>query len=332
MRPAAPTLLAVDGNSLGHRAFHSVRTDAEAAGLPIPPIAGAVVTMLASAWVEGPYHAVIVAFDHAENRRKHDHPEYKANRVDEHPELTGRLADLRQHLDACGFMVVEHGGAEADDVLAAIADACTHRTWRCDLLSSDRDLTALVGPTTRLLRPRATFSDLRVEDEKAVRATYGIDPDQYTDLAALRGDPSDGLDGARGIGPKTAARLLRDHDNVPGIYASLHDLPPKLEATLREARERVERNLMLMAPIPRLHVDVEAALARGIDVDRVAATLGDLGLETAARRFMRAVSAPPAPPAPPPPDTPPEEVPPLGTDRARIRMAGPAEGEQVALF
>jgi 5'-3' exonuclease len=332
----APSLLAVDGNSLGHRAFHSVRAEAEPGGVEVPPIVGAVVTMLATTWVVGPYDAVVVAFDHAENRRKHDHPEYKANRTDEHPALRPRLAELRDHLAACGFTVTDHPGAEADDLLAAVADACTARAWRCDLLSSDRDLTALVGPTTRLLRPRATFSDLRIEDEAAVRATYGIEPGQYTDLAALRGDPSDGLDGARGIGPKTAARLLRDHGSVPGIYASLHELPTKVEASLREARARVERNLMLMAPIPRLRVDVEAVLARGVDPDRVAATLGELGLEAAARRFARALTAPPPPPMPPPPDEPPEGT--HGTVGARpatpAARPDPAAvvGEQVTLF
>ncbi len=328
MPSASPRLLAVDGNSLGHRAFHGARADA-----PDQPafVTGAVMTMLASAWIEGPYDALVVAFDHAENRRKVDHPEYKANRAETDPELRPHLVALREHLAACGATVAEHPGAEADDLLAAAADACVARGWNCDLLSSDRDLIALVGPGTRLLRPRATFADLRVEDEAAVRAEYGIDPTQYTDLAALRGDPSDGLEGARGIGPKTAARLLRDHRNIPGIYAALTDLPPKLEASLREGRERVERNLLLMAPIPRLAVDVDAALDRGIDLARVTATLTELGLATVARRFARAVTSPPPPPAPPPPEEPPDGLATAGAARRREAVTA-TEGEQASLF
>lgn len=315
-----PRVLAVDGNSLAHRAFHAARAEADPA---VPFVTGAVVSMLASAWFEGPYDAVVVAFDHAENRRKLDHPGYKANRTEHDPALPGQITALRQNLAACGWLVTEHPGAEADDLLAATADACSARGWRCDLLSSDRDLTALVGPGVRLLRPRARFADLVVEDEAAVRATYGVEPWQYTELAALRGDPSDGLDGARGIGPKTAARLLRDHGSVAALYANLTDLPPRVEAALREGRDRVERNLRLMAPIPHLEVDVEAALAVGVQPERVGEVLEPLGLGAAARRLARAVSAPPPPPlAPPPEEAPhPEDS---GSDRAAGggRLAG----------
>jgi 5'-3' exonuclease len=299
-------LLAVDGNSLGHRGFHSGRAEAERGEAPPGYVTGAVVSMLASAWHHGPYDGVVVAFDHPTNRRKGDHPEYKAHRPDSHPELAGALQQLRDHLRRAGFVVAEHEGAEADDLLAAAVDACAARGWSCDLLSSDRDLTALVGPRTRLLRPRARFADLTVEDEAAVRATYGIDPDRYVELAALRGDPSDGLSGAKGIGPKTAARLIRDHGTVANLYAALHDLPPRVEASLRASRAQVERNLLLMAPIPHLPIDVDTAVTDGIDPDRLSAALGELGLDRAARRFVRAVTEPlpPRPPVPPPPTVP----------------------------
>jgi 5'-3' exonuclease len=331
---AGPRVLAVDGNSLGHRGFHGVRDEAEREGWTTPFVSGAVVSMLASAWIEGPYDTVVVGFDHPENRRKAAYPEYKANRAATHPDLPGHLRDLRRHLTDCGLHVVEVVGAEADDLLAATVDACALRGWRCDVLSSDRDLLALVGPTTRLLRPRATFSDLKVYDEAAVRAEYGVDPGQYTDFAALRGDPSDGLEGAHGIGPKIAARLLRDHGSVPRIYGALCDLPPKVEAALRSSRDKVERNLLLMAPIPHLPVDVEVALANGIDPDRVRATCEALGLDAAGRRFVRAVTAPPPPPAPPLPDEP--DVGLLPQLEAMLTpspvRAAPVAGEQVALF
>jgi 5'-3' exonuclease len=336
-RPTAgPRLLAVDGNSLGHRGFHGLRDEAVREGWTGPFVTGAVLSMLGSAWIEGPYDAVVVGFDHPDNRRKHDHPEYKANRPAAPPELAGHLAVLRDHLARCGFLVVEHDGAEADDVLAATVDASTARGWACDVLSSDRDLLALVGPTSRLLRPRARFADLRVYDEAAVRREFGVAPAQYTDLAALRGDPSDGLEGARGIGPKTAARLLRDHGSIAGLYDALHHLPPKVEAALRASRAVVERNLRLMAPIPHLHVDVDLAVATGIDPVRVREVADDLGISAAGRRFARAVTAPPPPPAPPPPDEPPtvaDDLPVLvGAGAGTPLPAAPVAGEQVALF
>jgi len=344
--PSSRTLLAVDGNSLGHRAFHGVRGEPAGRG-GSRQVTGVVVSMLASVWLHGPYDTVAVAFDHPDNRRRELDPDYKANRPETDPALRAALDRLREDLWACGFAVLEHDGAEADDVLAALADGCQERGWRCDLLSSDRDLIALVGGGTRLLRPRATFSDLVVEDEAAVREAYGIDPWQYTELAALRGDPSDGLDGAEGIGPRLAARLLRDHGSIAAIYACLSDLPMRLETSLRRAREQVERNLMLMAPLPNLAVDLEAVLAHGVDPERVRSQLADLDLEPAARRFVRAATSPPPAPVPPPPDEPPPPddprtdgggLPPTAPTSDRFAQGtaapapGPLHGEQPSLF
>jgi DNA polymerase I len=334
----ARRVLAVDGNALGHRAYRSAEVELDA-GDERPLVTGAVVSMLASAWVHGPYDAVLVGFDHPDNRRKLLAPEYKANRPPTPAPLTAALRRLRDDLAGCGFVVAEHDGAEADDVLAATADACTAEGWRCDLLSSDRDLTALVTDEVRLLRPRARFADLVVEDVAAVRATYGVEPARYVELAALRGDASDGLDGARGIGPKTAAKLLRTHGSVLGLYEALTDLPPRLEASLREARPRVERNLLLMAPLPGIEVEVSQLRTAKVDHEQVAAVLDGLGLAAAARRFARAVTAPPPPPTAPHPaaagDRAPHDPDHLGTRAAATRAARaapPAAGEQTPLF
>jgi 5'-3' exonuclease len=329
-----PTILAVDGNSLGHRAFHAlVREDPGG-----PLVTRGVVGMLATAWTRGPFDAIVVAFDHPVNRRKVDDPAYKGNRDDTDPRLREGLVDLRVHLDDCGFTVAEEEGAEADDLLAAVADDCTRRGWPCTVLSSDRDLTTLVNEHVTLLRPRASMADLLVYDPVSVVAEYGVRPDQYTDLAALRGDPSDGLAGVHGIGPKIAARLLRDYDDIPGIYAALCNLPPKIEAALRAGRDVVERNLWLMSPIPNLTVDVDGAVARGIDGDTVYAALKPLGLGAVGGRFKNVVERPPLPPMPPPPSEELVEVGAVDHQRApsrpilRDHVLSVREAEQAALF
>lgn len=320
-------VLAVDGNSLAHRAFHALKHE-DAAGAFVTR---GVVRMLASAWIEGPFDAVVVAFDAPDNRRKDLYPEYKAHRPEKDPELPRQMDLLRVHLADCGFTVAEVEGAEADDLLAAAADACQARGWHCAVLSSDRDLTALVSETTKLLRPRNSMSDLRVYDPAEVQREYGVRPDQYTDLAALRGDPSDGLCGAHGIGPKIAARLLRDYGDVPGIYANLLNLQPRIEAALRTSRSDVERNLLLMAPLPNLDIDVDGAVADGVDLDRIDRVLVAMGMGFAAGRFRNAVERPALPPLPPPPTDAPE-----GDDR-RGPAVRPVEvaivaGEQASLF
>ena len=278
-------LLAVDGSSLAHRAWHSTRSDED--GERDGAVTAAFASMLATTWEHGPYAAVMIAFDHPVNHRRRDFPEYKVQRTATPDALRSALDRTHDHLTQAGFAVLREEGVEADDLLAAASDGARSRTWVCDLLSSDRDMLALVGGTVRLLRPRQRFTDLAIEDEEAVRATYGVDPQHYIDLAALRGDVSDGLTGAPGIGPARAARLVRDHGSVADIYRALPDLPPALARSLREGRDDVERNLLLMSPIPHLDVDLDDVAARGAPLAALAQLVDELGFTGAARRVRR---------------------------------------------
>ena len=278
-------LLAVDGSSLAHRAWHSTRGDAD--GERDGAVTAAFASMLATTWEHGPYAAVMIAFDHPVNHRRRDFPEYKAQRTATPDGLRSALDRTHEHLTQAGFAVRRDEGVEADDLLAAASDGARSRTWICDLLSSDRDMLALVGGTVRLLRPRQRFTDLAIEDEAAIRETYGVDPQHYLDLAALRGDVSDGLTGAPGIGPARAARLVRDHGSVADIYRALPDLPPALARSLREGRDDVERNLLLMSPIPHLDVDLDDVAARGAPLVALADLVDDLGFPGASRRVRR---------------------------------------------
>jgi len=314
-------LLAVDGSSLAHRAWHSTRDDerSDQEGT----VTAAFVAMLATTWQHGPYAALLVAFDHPVNHRRRDFPEYKAQRAGTPDALRAALDRTIEHLRTAGVAVRQHEGAEADDLLAAASDGARARDWACDLLSSDRDLIALVGGAVRLLRPRQRFTDLTIEDEDEVRRAYGVDPWHYLDLAALRGDVSDGLTGAPGIGATRAARLVRDHGSVADIYRALPDLPPALARSLREGREAVERNVLLMSPLPHLDVDLDDAAARGAPLEALAELVSSLGFPGAARRVQRILSEgasgqvpgptsrgtpvaprsdPSMPPIPPPPD------------------------------
>lgn len=294
-------LLAVDGSSLIHRAWHSTRGDADAERDGV--VAAAFLSMLASAWPHGPYTRLLVALDHPINHRRRDFPEYKAQRTPTPDGLRAALERTATLLTDAGVAVRRVEGVEADDLLAATSDAARARGLRCDLLSSDRDLVASVGGTVRLLRPRQRFTDLTVEDEEVVRTTYGVDPARYVDLAALRGDASDGLDGAPGIGPVRAARLIRDHGSVAGLYRALPDLPPAIARSLRTARDAVERNLLLMSPLPHLDVDLDAVAVDDDPLAGLADLVEELGFPGAARRARRSVGAAPMPmpPIPPPP-------------------------------
>lgn len=298
-------LLAVDANSLTHRGFHSVLRDVgDVTRIDVAEVCSAVLTMIASTWQYGPYDRLVLAFDHPRNQRRDDYPEYKGQRKPTPAPVKAALAEVNRLFTDAGTCVLRRDGAEADDLLAAVIDVTEPNQLDSDVLSSDRDLLALVDTHTRLLRPQHSFAQLIVETPETVYDRYGIAPWQYTELAALRGDPSDGLDGVRGVGEKTAAKLIRRYETVLGVYAHLDVLTPRLEAALRRDRDAVERNLLLMTPRTHLNVSRDEILDSAVEPNRLIETFEAAGLSDASRRFQRAVTASPRPPRAPAPNAP----------------------------
>ena len=221
---SAPLLLAVDGDSLVHRAYHGMGGSGhrDAAGRPVWALRGLMSFIASAAARMGP-DAVLVGFDsHVDSVRKADYAGYKAQRPDKPAELQAQLDDAPPLLAACGVGVACAVGYEADDVLASAAELARRSGWRCVLVTSDRDAFALVGETTSVLRvttggaaawPLLTPADLP--------EVCGVDPRQYRDLAAVRGDVSDNLRGVDGIGGKTAARLLAAFGSVEAAYEAV---------------------------------------------------------------------------------------------------------------
>lgn len=290
-------VLGVDGNSMVHRAWHGGTDEF------VPNwVSARLVGMLAQAFSEGPYDAIFVAFDGADNVRKVQFPGYKANRAEKDPDLVAALAQAQVDLVKCGLPVDCQQGVEADDLLAHLARRTSERGIRCDILSSDRDLLSLIDPHTRLLRPRNGLRDLQAYDEARVVAEFGVTAAQYLHLAALRGDPSDGLGGVHGIGPRAAAVLIRRYGSIDGVYEAVQWLAPKQEAALRRGREIAYRNLRLMTPIEDLVVDLDWILGVGLDPARIDAHLVPMGHGWAAGRMRNAIERGPLEPSAPMPD------------------------------
>lgn len=263
--------MAVDGNSLLHRAHHAHEhsDQRDLGGRPTWGLRGLVSSIGAAAARLGP-DAVVVGFDcGAASRRRDEYAEYKAGRREKSAELLDQLAVAPDLLRACGFAVVQHEGWEADDVLASAAALARRHDWRCTAVTSDRDSFALIDETTSVLRVIVGGIDNSpLLTPARLPALCGIQAGQYRDYAAVRGDVSDNLPGAPGIGPKTAAKLL-------AVFGRVHDAFAAIEQGRRDevvtaigagatrrladplARANVERNLRLMTmredlPLPDL--------------------------------------------------------------------------------
>jgi DNA polymerase-1 len=242
-------LLAVDGDNLAHRAWHALPKSIKGGdGLPGNAIVG-FMNMLLAVWEAEKPRTVFVGFDYVgePTYRNELLPEYQAGR--EFPlELTNQLDRLPELVEALGFGWAKGAGYEADDFLAAAVAAEEERGGTALVLTTDRDLFQLASPKTTVLRPRKGVSEIDRVGPDEVREIYGIDPDQVPDFVALRGDPSDRIPGAPGVGPGRAAAILKAHGSLD---AALQDggfptIADKLRMYLRIVRLQYE------APIPGL--------------------------------------------------------------------------------
>jgi 5'-3' exonuclease len=271
-----PTILAVDGNSLLHRSFHAqassmYRTPDGAQGWAVRGL----LSQLAVAAERVCADVVVVGFDDRGNsRRKRRWPHYKAQRPPK-PESLERQLDLAvQVLRELGVVVVVPEGLEADDVLASVAAQAPAHGARTVVATSDRDSFALIGEHTKMLRILNGGVDASpLLDPERLAMVTGVRPEQYNDLAALRGDSSDNLPGVTGFGAKTAVRLLQALDTAEAAFEDAANGGERCAAAIGkgrakhlqapEARERWLHNREVMAMVP------DAFTLTGLDAGRL---------------------------------------------------------------
>jgi DNA polymerase-1 len=199
-------------------------------GKPIGALLGTVRTILAEIEEHDPA-AVCCAFGAEEaTHRTALLPAYHAHR-DPMPDALRHRWDQAQDLCAAfGWAIRDGGDLEADDVMATLAATRSSHGGRSVIVTADRDLMACVDANTVVRRPAGRGPGLVTVDVAGVEEALGVRPDQVTDLIALRGDPSDGIPGAPGIGAKTAARLLAAHGDLEGVLRAAGAEGPDGEA------------------------------------------------------------------------------------------------------
>jgi DNA polymerase-1 len=210
-------LLIIDGDSLAHRAYHALpKSIRRAEGRPGNALVG-FGNFLVRLWDSEQPRAVIVGWDTLEvPTYRHELFEgYQAGRVFD-AELLEQLDLLPELVRAFGFAAAKAPGYEADDFLAAAVAEEEGRRGNALVATSDRDSFQLASERTTILQPTRGVSELARVGPAEVRERYGVEPSQVPDFIALRGDPSDKLPGARGVGPKTAADILRQYGTLEG--------------------------------------------------------------------------------------------------------------------
>src|SRR5215469_4012436 len=277
MPAARRPLLAVDGDNFAHRSYHalpkSIRRAGNKGGGAIVGFANFLLRLYDS---ERP-RAVLVGWDTlgSPTYRQKLFPAYQGGREFD-DELVEQLDVLPELVAACGFAYAKAPGYEADDFLAAAVAAEERRGGTALVASGDRDAFQLASGRTTILHPVRAGEMARIGPAE-VRERYGVDPAQVPDFIALRGDPSDKIPGAAGVGPKSAASLLRRYGSLEAALAD-----GKFAAQAEQLR--LYRSIATMdasAPLPSLPDQTPAwgaaaALAREWELNRLADRLSEL--------------------------------------------------------
>ncbi|MGH2854064.1 MAG: 5'-3' exonuclease [Solirubrobacteraceae bacterium] len=285
-----------------YRAFFALpKSIVDGEGRPVNALLGTVNALLNAAETCGP-RAIVACFGAEQARYRVElYPPYHAHRDPMPAELRWQWQQAPALLTSLGWTVSDAGDLEADDAMGSYAHVETRAAGRESdggppgaralLLTGDRDMFQAVDDQTAVLELKKGAPPIEVGPAE-VRARYGVDPKQVPDFIAIRGDPSDGLPGAPGIGAKTAAELLSKHGSLEAVLAAAEHpdparRPPKAATLLHHAGQ-----LLLFKQVATLvPIDVERPPDRPTDFAAGAATARELGMKRLAERLAEIATA-----------------------------------------
>ena len=262
MSPApTSTLYIVDGHSHIFRAYHAVGYLSTSRGVP----SHAVLILSTMLWKlireEQPDYLGITLDPPGPTFRDAMFAEYKATRTVMPDDLARQLPYVRRLFEALRTPVVEVPGYEADDVLATLVEqALRHDDLDVVVVSGDKDLLQLVGPRVRVLSVLGRTGERVMYDEAKVRERWGVAPAQIADVLALMGDSIDNIPGVKGVGEKTAVKLITQFGSVERLYENLPLVGGKLRETLAASRKQalLSRELASLSRSAPATLDLES--------------------------------------------------------------------------
>ncbi len=248
-------IVIIDGHALAFRSYYAIRELSNSKGQPTNAIFGFIRSLLRILKEEGQHDATVVTFDAPAKTFRHEqYGDYKAGRAPIPEDLPWQIDTIKKLVDLLGLYQIEVVGLEADDLIGTIAKRCEHSGYGVEIVTSDRDAYQLVSERVCV---RGLDKTERYGPEE-VLAKYGVRVDQWTDYRALTGDASDNIPGAKGIGPKTAAKLLQSYDSLDYILEHLDEVKPESAAKkIRDSLEDVKFSRELSRIVTNADLDIE---------------------------------------------------------------------------
>jgi DNA polymerase-1 len=225
------------------RAFYALPDSIEGKdGMPVNALLGTANLVLREVEEHEPRAVVLCFGPDAADYRVELFDGYHSERPEVPDRLAPQFADSRAFFEGFGWIVHEHDSLEADDVLGAYARVEAAAGGQALVMTGDRDMYQCVNDSVKVLYVRTGGRGAELVDADEVRKRYGVSPEQVPDFIALRGDPSDGIPGAKGIGEKTAAELLQRHGSLDAaLDGAVRESKPSVRKALIDQRDELLR-------------------------------------------------------------------------------------------
>ncbi len=240
----ASKVVLIDGTSFCYRAFYAIQSLSNSAGEPTNALYG-FITMIRKLLEETAPEYAVVCFDRREPTFRHERfKEYKAHRKPMPEDLAQQLEPIKEYCRLAGLPLCEKAGYEADDVLGTLAVSAEKEGSEVFIVTGDKDFMQLINERIKLISPA---KDNLIYDSAAVRRRFdGLGPEKVTDVMALMGDASDNIPGVKGIGEKTAIKLIQEFGSLETLLERVGRIKSKSQqALLREHSEMAKESKYL---------------------------------------------------------------------------------------
>lgn len=286
------TIYLLDGHALAYRAFFALMNTGSRfqthSGEPTAGTYGFTNILLRIIEQDDPEY-LAVAFDTGKTFRHDLYKEYKATREKMPDELIPQIERIRTLVDTFNIPRLEMPGYEADDVLGSVAQLAVKEGFGVKIITGDRDLLQLVNDRIIVNLTGSKMSEAQDYLREDVKKALDVYPEQVVDYKALVGDTSDNIPGVKGVGQKTASRLLEDFPHLDDIYAGLEKITGKTHTLLEEGKESAYLSYELAkikTDLP-VKVDFEQARTREVDIEKVIALLKELEFRSSIDRVKK---------------------------------------------
>ncbi|MEJ2010661.1 MAG: DNA polymerase I [Anaerolineales bacterium] len=271
-----PRLFLIDGHALAYRTYFALTGVGGGSrwitksGEPTAGTYGFTSVLLRLLDQEQPEY-LAVSFDTGKTFRDDIYPEYKATRDKMPDDLRLQIERIREVVSSFGIPILEADGFEADDVLGTVAHQAAEKGVEVVILTGDRDLLQLAADKILIRLSGQKLSEAVDYGPTEVEQRYKLEPSQLVDLKAMMGDSSDNIPGVKGVGEKTAVKLLKQYGTLDGIYEHIEEVPSRFQSKLVENRDTalLSRKLGRIVTDVPIEFDLEACRAAGYDRDAV---------------------------------------------------------------